>query len=185
MDAVARLDEYLEQDTENSSTFRIENTEMAVWALRKVCKIENSRNESRSAAQTEIDRIKTWLADEEERADQNRGYFEMLLEDYHRRILLEDPRAKTIKLPHGELQMRAQQPEFTKDDEVLLAWAKENHPEFIIVPPTPEPKLDWPGLKKTAHILNEQIVDPATGEIIPGISVVERPAKFTIKLKED
>lgn len=188
MDALARLDEYLvqaiEAPTENQEKpkFRIETKEQAIWAMRKIAAIERGRQESRAAAQAEIERIQAWLTEEEKRADQAREYLDYLLEDYHRRQLEENPRAKTIKLPHGELQLRAQQPEFHRDEAAVMAWAMKNRPEFVIQPPPPDPKLDWAGLKKVLKIVDGQAVDPETGEVIPGITVVERPPKFQIKL---
>lgn len=187
MDASARLEEYLAQPMETPNEnpqFRIDNKEMAIWALRKLAKIERSRNEARAAAKAEIERMQAWLADEEKKADQERGFFEFHLEDYHRRLFAENPKEKTIKLPHGELQLRAQQPEFQKDEAVLLTWAKENRKEFVVTPPPPEPKLDWAELKKSLIVEVEkgQAFDPETGELIPGLTVIKRPEKFNIKL---
>jgi uncharacterized coiled-coil protein SlyX len=188
MDALARLDEYLvqaiEAPTENQEKpkFRIETKEQAIWAMRKIAAIERGRQESRAAAQAEIERIQAWLAEEEKRADQAREYLDYLLEDYHRRQLEENPRAKTIKLPHGELQLRAQQPEFHRDETVVMAWAMKNRPEFVVQPPPPAPKLDWANLKKKIQVVDGKVIDSETGEVIPGITVVERPPKFQIKL---
>jgi len=152
--------------------FRIETKEQASWALRKLTAIERGRQESRAAAQVELERIQTWLAEEEKRADTGRGYLDFLLEDYHRRQLAENPKAKTIKLPHGELQLRAQQPEYIRDDEAIKAWAKVTKPAVMI---PQDPKLDWAGLKKDLKVNGNKAVDPATGEVVPGIQVVERP----------
>lgn len=190
MDALARLDDYLSYATEASAeigtsekpAFRIETKEQAIWALRKIAGIERNRQEARAAAQAEINRIKAWLADEEKRSDQGREYLDFLLEDYHRRQLTENKKLKTIKLPHGELQLRAQQPDFTRDNEALMAWAKNNRPEFVISPPPPESVLNWAELKKTLKVVKGQAVYPETGEVVPGLVVSERPPKFQIKL---
>ena len=146
MDALARLDDFLVKYMDDIAPeelekpkFTIETKEQVIWALRKIAAIERARKESQLAAQAEMDRIKNWLAEEERRADQAREYLDYLLEDYHRRQLVKNPKAKTIKLPHGELQLRAQQPEFTRDEVALMAWARENRPGFIIKPPLPEP----------------------------------------------
>lgn len=203
MDASARLEEHLAQPTEipnENPQFRIDNKEMAIWALRKLANIERNRNEARAAAQAEIERIQTWLADEEKKADQERGFFEFHLEHYHRRVLAENPKTKTIKLPHGELQLRTQQPDYEKNDNVLLFWALKNLPHLITFPHwiRPDPKLDWAELKKALEIKEIPVVDqetgevidrkfvvinPPTGEIIPGITVTRRPEKFNIKLE--
>ena len=190
MNALDRLDEYLsyaieapvEGGTAEKPAFRIDTKEQAVWALRKIAGIERSRQEARTAAQVEVGRIQAWLAGEEKRADQARDYLDFLLEDYHRRQLAENPKQKTIKLPHGELQLRTQQPEYHKDDVAVMTWARENRPEFVIQPPQPDPKLDWAGLKKALKVVNGQAVDPETGEAVPGLVVTEQLPKFQIKL---
>ncbi len=193
MDALARLDDYLTQamdmpaetmQAEDKPKFTIETKEQAIWALRKIAAIERARKEAQEAAQTEIFRIQEWMTGEEKRADQARGYLDFLLEDYHRRQLKENPKQKTIKLPHGELQLKKQQPEFYRNENAIINWARKNRPELVILPRwiRPDPKLDWAGLKKALKVVNGKAVDPENGEFIPGLQVVERPPKFNIKL---
>jgi len=188
MDALARLDDYLMKGTdehlqgEDKPKFTIETKEQAIWALRKIAAIERDRIEARQAAQAEIFRIQDWMAGEEKRADQAREYLDFLLEDYHRRQIKQNPKLKTIKLPHGDLQLRAQQAEYQKDDDVIISWAKNNYPELVIQPPAPKPKLDWEALKKRLKVVDGKVIDPQTSEVIPGITVTERSAKFQIKL---
>ena len=189
MDALARLDEYLQQinevpgqDALEKPRFEITTKEQALWALRKIASIERARKEAQDAARAEIERISQWLQDEELRANQARKYLDYLLEQYHRAQLDDNPKLKTIKLPHGELQLRAQSPEFVKEEEVLLDWAKSNRPEFVTQPPPPDPKLSWAELKKVLKVVNGMAVDPDTGEAVPGVTVTERPLKFQIKL---
>lgn len=159
--------------------FRIQNKEQANWALRKIASIERARAEARAAAEAEIARARSWLADEEKRADQAREYLDFLLEDYHRRTIAENPKAKTIKLLGGELQLRAQQPEFLRDEKLLTDWADKNRPEFV----KREPKLEWGELKKVLKFEKGKAIDPASGELVPAITVIMRPAKFSIKLQ--
>jgi hypothetical protein len=181
MDAIARLDEYMEH-SENKPIFSINDKEQAIWALRKIAIIERVRKEAREAAQAEIKRIQDWLADEEKRADQDRAYLDELLEQYHRAVLKDNPKLKTIKLPHGELQIRKQQPEYLKEDSALAVYVKTNRPELLI---PQEPKVDWSTLKKSLQATDDgRAVDTETGEIVPGVSITERPAKFQIKLAE-
>ncbi len=189
MDALARLDDYLVQAMDDAAPeeldkprFSIETTEQAIWALRKIANIERSRNEARQAAQLEVNRIQDWLYGEEKRSDQARAYLDELLEDYHRRQLAENPKLKTIKLPHGELQLRAQQPECLKEDSAVKVWAKENRPELLV---PQDPKLDWSTLKKTLQATETGLaVDTETGMVVPSVTITERPPKFQIKLAE-
>ncbi len=167
---------------------RIETTEQAIWALRKIARIEKERQEAREAAQLEKARIDEWLQDEEKRCDQARAHLDFLLEDYHRRILAENPKRKTIKLPHGTLELRKQPDEWAIDEEILVPWLMENCPELVIVPPPPKPKPDRVEIKKAFEVKGNRAVyvNKETGEIVevPGIEVHERGLKFSVKVFE-
>jgi hypothetical protein len=80
-----------------------------------------------------------------------------------------DPAVKTIKLPHGSLKMRAQQPEFVYDEEALLEWARKVMPSSIIVKESFPKQIakDW--LK-------------TTGELPDGVTITERPEKFSVEV---
>lgn len=81
----------------------------------------------------------------------------------------DDPKLKTVKLPHGSLKMRKQQPEFQYDETQLLPWAKENLPEAVVV----KESVAKTPVKK--HIQE-------TGEMVPGVQMVERPEKFSVEV---
>ena len=62
----------------------------------------------------------------------------------------------------------------------MKVWAQENRPELLV---PQEPKLDWATLKKSLQATDDgRAVDTETGEIVPGVAINERPAKFSIKL---
>lgn len=185
--AAERLEQYLiknapfeglPEGAAGEQKFRIETKDQANWALRKIAAIERERTEAKASAQLETVRIQEWVAGEEKQADQAREYLDYLLEDYHRRLLAENPKAKTIRLIHGELQLRAQQPEFIRDEKSLLTWADKNRPEFV----KRAPKLEWGELKKVLKFEKGKAIDPVSGEVVTAITVLERPAKFNIKL---
>jgi hypothetical protein len=90
-----------------------------------------------------------------------------------------DPSVKTIKLPYGSLKVRAQQPEWLYDEDTLVVWLQANRPELIRSEPVPN-KVE---LKKLVKVEKGAAHDPETGETIPGISVVDRPAKFDLEVK--
>jgi hypothetical protein len=176
-----------EQRTPEKPRFVIETTEQAIWALRKIARIEKERQEAREAAQLEKARIDEWLAAEEKRCDQARAHLDFLLEEYHRKILAENPKRKTIKLPHGTLELRKQPDEWAIDEEILVPWLMENRPELVVVPPPPKPKPDRNGIKKAFEVRDGRAVyaDKETGEVVevPGIEVHRRDLKFTVKVE--
>jgi hypothetical protein len=65
-----------------------------------------------------------WEADQAERLVHDEAYFEGLLAEWHRQVLAEDPRQKTLRLPHGALAARKAPDHFEVDDEEFLAWGQ-------------------------------------------------------------
>jgi len=181
VNAVEQLDEYLNEDIDeavkSSVPFIVDTTEKEIWAMRKISTIDRGIAEVDKAADAEVERVNTWRAEEIKRISSQRGFFEGLLEGYHRRIMAENPKKKTIKLPHGQLQIRAQKPEFIKDDKKIIEWAEKEMPAIV----TKEPKLDWGTLKDSLKIV-ENIAMTSQGEVVPGITVVPRGDKFNVKL---
>jgi len=154
---------------EERERFKIESKDQAAWALRKMSRIKAEIEENNKVAQAEIERITAWRDEENEKLQRSISFFESLLCDYFLRLRESDPKLKTIKLPHGTLKMRAQQPQYEYDEDVLLPWAKENLPEAVV---TKESVAKNP-VKK--HIQE-------TGEAVPGVTIIERPEKFSVEV---
>lgn len=154
---------------EERERFRIETKEQAAWALRKMSHIKAEMDENTQVAQAEIDRIAAWRNDENEKLQRSISFFEHLLHGYFLTLRESDPKVKTVKLPHGSLKMRKQQPEFQYDETQLLPWAKENLPEAVVV----KESVAKTPVKK--HIQE-------TGEMVPGVQMVERPEKFSVEV---
>jgi len=151
-------------------SFAIKTQEQAIWALRKLSKINSTKEESRVTAQREIDRIRAWVTGVEDKAEREAAYFNGLLRDYMNILREEDPKLKTLALPGGKLAFRKQQPEYTYDDAQLLPWVKNNLPDAVIVKESVSKTVVKNYLKET-------------GEVIPGITVEERPDKFSVEVE--
>lgn len=85
------------------------------------------------------------------------------------------------KLPGGKLMMKRQNPEYKRDDAKTIEWLKANGGASYVK--TVE-SLDWSNLKADSTIVGNTIVN-ADGEVIPGVEVVEREAKFAVELTDD
>ncbi len=181
------LTEYLDRETgiseENREQFIVDDEQKANWALRKMRQLTEKKEASIQLAETEIERIKTWLEEVNGELQSSIDFFTSLLAAYHRQVLEQDPKAKTIKLPYGQLKMRAQQPEFRRDNDKLLAWMKrewvsEMQEDFIKTIESP----NWAELKKYLEIAGDKMVDPGTGLVVDGVEVIEREAKFSVEV---
>jgi len=179
------LDEHLNQGMllGQPDGFRVKTTEQAIWAMRKLHGIVVEIESVKAVALAEIDKIQAWVESETKQLQSDENFFTALLEGYHRRLFAEDNKKKTVKLPHGSLQLRAQEPAYTKDDKKIIEWAEQNRPELVITPPQPEKELSWGDMKKTIKVIGRQVTCTVTGEVVPGIEAMERDPKFSVKFK--
>jgi phage host-nuclease inhibitor protein Gam len=165
------------EDPEEKQRFSVTDKDQAEWAARKRAKLEAQKRENLEVAQRNIARIQGWLAQENSKLDESITFFDGLLEAWHRSILDADPKAKTIKLPSGILQLRQQQPNFIRNDEALLAWCKTNRPEFVAVKESPA----WAEIKKIVVVSPDGQVVTQDGEIVAGVVAEERGLAFSVK----
>jgi hypothetical protein len=84
---------------------------------------------------------------------------------------------KEIRVPFGRVKVRAAEPEFERDPDALMDWAAET--EFLVT--TTKVRVDWERLKANAKVSGEHLVIPATGEIVPGVVVRDRPESVSIE----
>ena len=178
------LAEYLDRETgiERQDGFIVDTEQKANWALRKIKQLQGKMNANADLAAEEIAKIETWEKEVNESLQQSILFFNGLLEQYHRKVYGENPDIKTIKLPHGQLKMRAQQPEFIRDNDKLLAWLESKGTigkAYIKIAKSPH----WGELKERLRIAGDRMVDPETGEVVPGVEVVEREPKFSVEVK--
>lgn len=154
-------------------TFRIRDKSGAEWALRRYARIQREKAANHRLAEAEIARIRWWLEGEDRRLDADAAYFAGLLTAWHATVLADDPRAKTIKLPAGQLWCRAQPDKIeVRDEAAALAAAKAaGYTALVRV----REELDKRAL--AAHLKD-------TGELLDGVTVTPQPAKFSVHVEE-
>jgi hypothetical protein len=163
-------------EQEEHEDFQITDDSTAEWAVRKI-----------KDAQQDTEKWRQHFADQLQAiANSNQStinYMTSLLGGYfaivpHRETTMQ---AK-YELPSATLIRKQQQPEYSRDNDTLLRYADENQRvDFIRVKREP----NWEAIKAASTVQGETLVDTETGEIIPGITVVARPDKFDVKIKED
>ena len=176
-----RLDELADAGSPaQAEQFRIHDLGGATWAMRKLAALRQRQAEIEEFANAEIARIRVYLTEEVKTINESAAFFEQLLTGYHRELMSEGKAEKTIKLPHGALRCRAQQPEFIRNEEELLAWAEATDPVNLV---EVKKSARWAEIKKYGKPIGDQFFDPATGEVIPGVVVVPREPKFTVDVE--
>lgn len=169
------MSELLNEMIEEEKPWTITDDASAEWAMEQIAN-----------ANAELEKWTTFYAErlgKIEATTQNTiQYFTAKLKEYFETVPHHQTKTQeSYELPSGKLVMKAQQPEFIREDEKLIAWAKENGKgEFIKT----KEVLDWSKMKKEFagyQLMDGKPVDPFTGEVIEGLIVAEREPKFTIE----
>ena len=131
----------------------------------------------------EMERLVYWREQQFSRIDKEATRCDLILEAHHAWTLEGDPKAKTLQLPYGvTCRVRAQQPEWLRDEDALLGWALESAPQFV----EHRPRLKWADMKKAAHPTPAGgAILPETGEVLPTVQIVKRASKYTVEVELD
>ena len=135
-------------------------------------------------ADEQYERMESWYCHQLENAKEIRDrtvqWAETCLRGYFDMVPTKNAKTqKSYELPSGKLVLKAQQPEFSVQDEVLVPWLKERGlNDFVKV----KESANWAELKKRVMVLEDTVTD-ADGEIIPGITVTPREPKFSVTVK--
>lgn len=152
--------------------FVIDTDAKAEWALQKI-------KEARADRDTWVAWYKDKIKEITEQTDFDTMNLERMLAEYFASV----PHKKTktqesYKLPGGKLVLKTQNPEYTRDDKVVIEWAKANG--FGQYVKTKE-ELAWSELKDATAVFEGHIVTE-DGEIVPGVEVINRDAKFVVEV---
>ncbi len=103
----------------------------------------------------------------------------------HDEVLAENPRAKTLDLPSGRLERRAGATRVeVVDDDVAREWLEEHADACLDYG---DPKIKRAEIKRrfAAKVAAEPgvypAVDPDSGEMVPGGTIVRAPASSTFR----
>lgn len=151
----------------------VERTLRAIaWRRRKIAQAEQ-------VAQAVIERAQEHVAAERKRFDP--AFLEDRLRAYHRARLADDPKAKTLRFPSGELTARKQPERWDIDDETFLAWAQRTgRAEFVRT----KVEVDRQAAKRRLSV-KDGIVVTDDAELVPGVSVTPGDIALTVKTGDD
>ena len=174
-DAIADL----EFEQPNCEPFKIDNDQKAEWALAKIREEQAEAQRIMNVCRSMIMHYEQQLKKAEEDLEKKTAYLKSQLEQYFDSV--EKRRTKTqevYKLPSGTLRRKYPGPQFKRDDDALVKWLKErNMKDYIKVKET----ADWANLKKAIQVVGNKAVDE-NGEVVEGITVVDRPPVFEVEV---
>lgn len=168
----------LQNDEANSNTeFKIMDAHTADWAISKILEERQRRDLFIDVAKGKIELLNQQIDEAKTKCDTETSYLLCKLDEYMDIAPCKKLKASyRLELPSGKLVRKLAKSEFVKDDDKLLKYIESHHPDFIKC----KKSVDWSEYKKTLTIQGEFAIDDNTGEIVDGISIVERPAEFDV-----
>ena len=179
------MDELLNEDvielaelTEEEQHFMVDDDQKAEWCIRKIAEARKEMMDWIEFYVAQTDKVK-------DKCERRIQFFQAMLEKYFYTVPHKQAKTQSsYQLPSGKLIMKAQGPDYERDEAQLLPWVKTNAPEMVKV----KESVDWSGLKKSLEtadglqIVDGHVITP-DGEILPGVNVVERPNIFKVEVK--
>lgn len=148
---------------------------------KKAAEVESLFVSEEAVLQQELEKVRKRREEALKLYERRMGWYLFALEEFHQARLQADPKEKTIKLPAGDLTLKAQQPEWDYGEtDAVTAVLRLYRPELVRV----EEKPDKAALKKAARVYADGnvYIEDGNGELhqLP-ITVTERPPKFDFK----
>jgi phage host-nuclease inhibitor protein Gam len=180
-----RLDRYPEPTPDERDGFAITDDDLAEWALRKLAAYRSEIARIQARAKDEIETVKMWEHDRTKSLFGHVAFMESALIDYRRRLELTDPKLpQTYHLTAGAITRRKGSRHIViHDPEAFEEWAWVNKRDALKV------VARVSNLTEGTWTVDEElavIVNPETGETVPGVRVERDPDQYGTRLtKED
>lgn len=159
--------------------FMITDDAAASWALRKLAALRKRQAELDAVAASELRRVEEWHLSESGKLTVDATYFTAILTEYAR--AQRETGRKSITLPTGVIKSRTSSARVdVQDVDQFLAWATPNAPSLIRVRREP----DKAAMKAALTVDGGKVIDPTTGEIVPGVTAVQPETTYTITTEE-
>lgn len=181
------ITEEQEEQTEQEA-FEVSDLETAAEAQRRIAyfmeeqqKIDQTAEKQIAPFLEKIEKIKMWQEQEKEKYAKRQAFYENRLERYMRQDIEEQKKKghkpkKVMQLPYGPVKLIKQQPEYKRNEEELTEYAKAQG--FMKV----SESVDWSSIKSKCQVVGDKLIDP-NGQIVPGVTVVDRDDKFSLVLE--
>jgi hypothetical protein len=158
--------------------FRVDTPEQAAWAMRKYRRLAQKKAQYAALAEAERHRIQAWEERVSASVQSNMDFFGSHLEAY---AIRERARgAKSVEFPDGSIKTRQTGASYEVDRAVFVDWASEaKRDDLLRVTLAP----DMTAIKSAVVVDGGQVLDPSTGEVIPGLAPT--PERVSVKIEPD
>jgi phage host-nuclease inhibitor protein Gam len=185
---MSALEEYLVGEPESEDGDGPVDTpaglEQADWHLRRLARLRRLMAENEAVAAVEIQRVRVWLAEENEKLSTKAAWIEQALTLFHQSLLTEDSKRKTVSLPAGTLKARKHPDSVVVlDADAFARWAASNGRLEFIRTRTEVVKAEVKRLLSVGPLADDTdpghvAVDPKSGEAVPGVVIVPGQTSF-------
>lgn len=162
--------------TAQDTPFTVDNDQKAEWAARKI-------REARQDTQKWTEYYERQLSAIRRANEETEAYFAALLADYFDTVPHKATKTQeSYSLPSCKLVLKAQQPEFNRDEAVLCDYLdKKGRDDLVKI----TRRADWAALKKTLKVMEDGTCVDADGEVVEGVQAFSRQPEFKVEMKED
>ena len=157
--------------------FTVTDDAAAEWCMKKIKEAESDRAMWKAHYDAQMEKVN-------KAADETINYFTAKLEEYFANVPHKATKTQeSYTLPGGKLIRKKQQPKFETDDEALVPWLEENFMGQLV---KVKKSADWAALKKVCSVTPDgEHVATDDGEIIPGVTVTQRPDVFKVEMEDE
>lgn len=162
--------------TAQDTPFIVDNDQKAEWAARKI-------REARQDTQKWTEYYERQLSAIRRANEDTEAYFAALLADYFDTVPHKATKTQeSYSLPSCKLVLKAQQPEFNRDEAVLCDYLdKKGRDDLVKI----TRRADWAALKKMLKVMEDGTCVDADGEVVEGVQAFSRQPEFKVEMKED
>lgn len=160
--------------------FSIKDDRTAEWALKKIRAAKEEMDRIVADCAEEIDYYQAVQEAASKKYENSTGFLKGKLLEYFGSVNHQETKTQeSYKLPSGQLVMKKAKLDLEHDDEKLIGFMKANgYGEYIKVTEKPA----WADFKKTLTMVDGAVVSKETGEAVEGVTVVEKPESFEVKV---
>lgn len=181
MNQIFELEEVLEQPEDMQKGFSIKDDAVADWAVKKIAEEQAELERLTIIAKQQIDALQLKVKYLEEVAERKTSFLKGCLSEYFRTVPHKSTKTQeSYKLLSGSLVMKLPSQKMVKDDAELVEYFhKNNMSEYIKI----EEKPMWAEFKKNLSIIDGNVINSVTGEVVDVVRVEHVPESFEVKTK--
>lgn len=177
-DGESKIQEYVSEQhlADKQDKFVIDNDRVADWAIRIIKNNEKERDRLVNLAEEQIAELTEQKEKAEKRCEQQNAFLKSCLFEYFANVPHSVTKTQeSYRLIAGTLVFKPSQNKIEHNDDVLIN--NLDGTEYVKIKKT----VDWANYKKTLAIVDGNVINTETGEMIEGCKVSQTEPSFSVK----